>query len=186
MSKMSSVRRSTICALCIALCIVLPVAFHALGVGAVFLPMHIPVFLCALTCGWGYGMFCGIAGCVLSSLLTGMPTITGLPAMAAELAIYGLITGLLIQIIHTKNVYADLYLSVVAAMILGRVAAGVTNALIFARGVTYSLAMWASAYLFTSWPGTILILIAVPALILALMRAKLIPERYPKAGGRKA
>ena len=53
MSKMSSVRRSTICALCIALCIVLPVAFHALGVGAVFLPMHIPVFLCALTCGWG-------------------------------------------------------------------------------------------------------------------------------------
>ena len=57
MSKMSSVRRSTICALCIALCIVLPVAFHALGVGAVFLPMHIPVFLCALTCGWEDGIF---------------------------------------------------------------------------------------------------------------------------------
>ena len=48
MKQMSSVKKSTLCALCIALCIVLPVAFHALGVGAVFLPMHIPVFLCAL------------------------------------------------------------------------------------------------------------------------------------------
>ena len=180
MKQMSSVKKSTLCALCIALCIVLPVAFHALGVGAVFLPMHIPVFLCALTCGWAYGMFCGAAGCALSSLLTGMPTVTGLPAMAAELAIYGLITGLLYRFIRTKNAYADLLISVIAAMILGRVAAGAINALIFARGVTYSLAMWVSAYLFTSWPGTVLILISVPALIAALMRAGLIPERYPK------
>ena len=39
-------------ALCIALGIVLPVAFHSIpNAGSIFLPMHIPVLLCGLICG---------------------------------------------------------------------------------------------------------------------------------------
>ena len=97
MEQMSSVKKSSFCALCIALCLVLPPVFHAIGAGAIFLPMHLPVFVCALICGWGYGIFCGVAGCILSSLLTGMPTVASLPAMGTELAVYGLVAGLLFK-----------------------------------------------------------------------------------------
>lgn len=178
MEQMSSVKKSTFCALCIALCLVLPPAFHALGAGAIFLPMHLPVFVCALICGWGYGIFCGIAGCVLSSMLTGMPTVAALPAFSVELAVYGLVAGLLFHKIRTGNTYTDIYLSLIPAMLLGRIAAGVVNAWIFTRGIVYSMAMWASAYFLTSWPGTVLILVFVPVLIVSLMRAHLIPNRY--------
>jgi hypothetical protein len=85
MREMSSVKKSTICALCIALCYVLPMAFHAINLGSVFSPMHLPVFICGLICGGGYGLFCGIVGPIISCLLTGMPTVAGLPTMAVEL-----------------------------------------------------------------------------------------------------
>ena len=46
--KQSHTKNLVLTAFCIALCIVLPMAFHAIGAGATFLPMHIPVLLCGL------------------------------------------------------------------------------------------------------------------------------------------
>ena len=47
--KLSTVKKSILTAVCIALCVVLPQAFHAIpNAGAVYLPMHIPVLLCGL------------------------------------------------------------------------------------------------------------------------------------------
>ena len=43
--------------------------------------MHIPVLLCGLLVGWPYGLLCGLAGPLLSSLLTGMPAMGYLPCM---------------------------------------------------------------------------------------------------------
>ena len=97
MNTMSSVRRASVCAMCIALCYVLPLAFHALAAGSMLSPMHIPVLLCGIICGPGYGVFCGIAGPVLSSVLSGMPSATGLIAMVPELLTYGLVCGLLMR-----------------------------------------------------------------------------------------
>lgn len=38
--------------MCAALCVVLPMAFHAIpNAGSIFLPMHIPVLLCGFLCG---------------------------------------------------------------------------------------------------------------------------------------
>ena len=71
--KQSHTKNLVLTAFCIALCIVLPMAFHAIGAGATFLPMHIPVLLCGLLCGWPFGAACGLIGPLLSSLLTGMP-----------------------------------------------------------------------------------------------------------------
>lgn len=53
--KQSHTKNLVLTAFCIALCIVLPMAFHAIGAGATFLPMHIPVLLCGLLCGWPFG-----------------------------------------------------------------------------------------------------------------------------------
>ena len=47
MKKTVNAKNLAFCALCIALCVVLPMAFHAIAnAGMIFLPMHIPVLLC--------------------------------------------------------------------------------------------------------------------------------------------
>lgn len=178
MKEMSAVKRAMICAVCIALCYALPIAFHALGGGSTFLPMHIPVFLCGLICGWPYGLLCGLAGPAISSAMTNMPSVTMLPTMMVELAAYGVVSGILMRVVHTKKLYADLYISLAVAIVAGRVVAGVTRALLFSAG-EYSMAAWVSGYIVTSWPGTLIQLIFIPSIIFALTQARLIPERYP-------
>lgn len=180
MQKMSAVKKSIITAVCIALCVVLPQAFHAVpNAGAIYLPMHIPVLLCGLICGWSYGMLCGLAGPALSALLTGMPPAAVLPGMLVECGVYGLAAGLLMQLLRTKHLYADLYISLAAAMLLGRVVSGIAKAIIFSAG-SYSMASWVAGSFVTALPGIVIQLALLPSIVYALMRARLIPQRYPK------
>lgn len=73
MSTISPVKKLCLCALCVALCPILPMALHPLGLGGIISPMHIPPLLCGLLVGWPYGLACGLAGPVLSHLTSGMP-----------------------------------------------------------------------------------------------------------------
>lgn len=174
---MSTVKKLCICAICTALCYALPLGFHAVPMGWTFSPMHIPVLLCGLVCGWPYGLVCGAIGPMLSSLLSGMPAAAQLAYMIPELCAYGLICGLLADRVHIGSPVMDLCCALAPAMILGRVVGGVARAVFFALDQQpYSLAMWASAYFVQSVPGIVLHLIAVPALVLALRRARLIPD----------
>jgi len=178
---MSSVKKLTICGVCVALCAVLPPVFHMLALGSILSPMHIPVLLCGLVCGWPYGLFCGVAGPLVAHLINGAPPAAMLVSMIPELMVYGLACGLLMKLVRTGNLCADLYCSLAPAMLLGRVAGGVARALfLMGGGQSYTLAMWAGAYLVQAIPGIILHLILIPALILALTRAGLLPARYPK------
>lgn len=180
---MSSVKKACICAFCAALCYVLPVAFHAIGLGGVFSPMHLPVLLCGLLCGWTYGAFCGIAGPVISCVLSGMPSPVQLIHMVPELCVYGLAAGLGMKLIRTGHTAADLYLSLIPAMVLGRIVGGIAEALFYlSTARSYSVALWAASYVAGTLPGAAVQLIILPALVLGLMRARLIPVRYPKGG----
>ena len=180
MQKMSNVKKSIITAVCIALCYVIPLMFHGIqNAGNIFCPMHIPVFICGLICGWQYGLLCGIAGPALSSALSGMPPVAILPSMMVELAVYGTAAGLMMKLVRTKSTYADLYISLIAAIVCGRVLAGLAKALIFARG-SYSMSAWIAGSVVTSWPGTVIQLVFIPTIVFALMKSHLIPERYPK------
>ena len=168
----------TVTAMCLALCVVLPIAFHMIpDGGSLFSPIHIPVLICGLACGPLWGLVCGIIGPVLSSFITGMPPAAYLPPMMVELAAYGLITGGMMKIVRTGKLYPDLYISLVTAMVLGRVLAGLAKGFIFARGA-FTIGLWATSYFLGSIPGIIVHLIVVPALTLALMKAKLIKGRY--------
>ncbi len=180
MQKMSNVKKSIITAVCIALCYVIPLMFHGIqNAGNIFCPMHIPVFICGLICGWQYGLLCGIAGPALSSALSGMPPVAILPSMMVELAVYGTVAGLMMKLVRTKSTYADLYISLIVAIVCGRVLAGLAKALIFARG-SYSMSAWIAGSVVTSWPGTVIQLVFIPTIVFALMKSHLIPERYPK------
>ena len=179
MNKTSSVKRAAITALCIALCYVLPLVFHATGLGSAFSPMHIPVLLCGLICGSGYGIFCGIAGPVLSSVLSGMPPMTRLVYFVPELVIYGFVTGLMMKLVRSKKLLPDLYISLIVAMVLGRIVGGTVEALIYlGSGTPFTIAAIAAGYFVTSMPGILCHLIVIPILVATLMKAKLIPARY--------
>lgn len=181
MNQMSSIKRAAITAVCIALCYILPLAFHAIGAGFVFSPMHIPVLLCGLVCGSGYGLFCGIAGPVLSSVLSGMPTATQLIYFIPELMIYGFVTGFLMKLVHTKKLLPDIYIALVTAMLAGRIVGGVVEALFYlGSGQPITITAIATGYFVTTLPGIICHLIVIPILVTVLMKARLIPSRYPK------
>lgn len=160
-------------ALCVALGIVLPVAVHGIpNAGSILLPMHIPVLLCGLLCGPAYGIACGILTPLLSSLITSMPPMAMLPSMICELAVYGFAAGLLILVVRTGSQVANVYISLIGAMLVGRVVYGVVNALIFRAG-EYSMQMWLTASFVTALPGIIIQLVLLPLVVLALRKARL-------------
>lgn len=173
------IKRLTLAAVCVALCVVLPIAFHSIpNAGSVLLPMHIPVLICGMICGWPYGFLCGLMGPLLSSLLTGMPGVAYLPSMMVECATYGLVSGLMLRWVRTGKLYGDLYVALVTAMIAGRVVAGIAKALIFTPGL--ALSAWITSNFITALPGIILQLVFLPTVVLALMKARVIPMRYRK------
>lgn len=179
MTTIKPVKRTILAAMFLAFCVVLPIAFHSVpDAGSVLLPMHIPVLLCGLVCGWPYGLLCGILGPLLCSLITGMPPAAYLPPMMVECAVYGAVTGLALKYIRTGKLQADLYIALIAAMLAGRVAAGIAKALIFSPGIT--MGYWITASFVTALPGIVIQLVAIPLLVGTLMKARLIPERYPK------
>ena len=179
MKTRNSIKNMTLTAVCIALCVVLPIAFHSIpNAGSVFLPMHIPVLICGMICGWPYGFICGLMGPLLSSALTGMPPIAMLPAMMVECGIYGLVSGLMLKFVHTKSTYGDLYIALVVAMLAGRVVSGIAKALIFTPGLAMSA--WITASFVTALPGILIQLVFLPSVVFTLMKAKIIPLRYAK------
>ena len=175
MKNKPTVYRLVITAVCIALCVILPYAFHAIPNGGIlFSPMHLPVLLCGIICGPLYGLLCGLAGPFLSSVLTGMPVWAYLPTMMIELAIYGLVSGLMMHLVHTDRQLLDLYISLLSAMLSGRIITGIIRALIFAKG-TYTIKAWATGYFVSCFPAIILQLILIPILYTALKKAGLLP-----------
>ena len=178
MMKINPVHRTVLGALFVALCVVLPIALHIIpDAGTVVLPMHIPVLICGLLCGWPYGCICGLLGPALSSLLTGMPPVAILPAMMVECATYGAVSGLVLEYVRTRNLTADLYIALITAMIAGRVVSGIAKALIFTPGIT--MTAWITASFVTALPGIVLQLVLIPQVVRMLMKTQYLTDRYP-------
>ena len=116
-------QKLSVSALMLALGMVLPFFTGQIAViGNMLLPMHIPVFLCGLLCGWKFGLFIGFSLPLLRGMVFGMPIIypTGL-AMAFELAAYGMVVGYLYERNHKQGIRA-LYCALLSAMVRGNAA----------------------------------------------------------------
>jgi riboflavin transporter FmnP len=88
-------RRLVLSAICLALCMVLPLLTGQIQqIGNMLAPMHLPVLLCGFLCGWPGGLAVGFIAPLLRFAVFGMPPIfpTGI-AMAFELATYGTVCG---------------------------------------------------------------------------------------------
>ena len=153
----------------VALALVLPSMFHLVGLGQVFLPMHIPVLFAGFICGPVVGMLVGMVSPVLSALLTGMPPLTPptAQAMVIELGLYGLLTGLLFERLHLGA-----YMSLIGAMFAGRVAYGaIAYAILPAFGFP-RVPLWAPLLgaVGKSLPGVILQIVCIPPVISLVKR----------------
>lgn len=153
-------------------------------IGNMLLPMHLPVLLCGLICGWKWGTAVGFILPLFRFVLFGMPPIypQGI-AMAFELATYGGVVGALYAHSRWQCVRA-LYRCLVIAMLAGRVVWGVAEVFLLGLGpdgFTWQLFM-AGAFL-NCIPGIILQLIAVPAIMAALNRTGLV--RYKHSADEK-
>ena len=83
-----STKKLTLSAAFLGLGLVLPfLTGQVPQVGSMLLPMHIPVLLCGIICGWEYGLAVGAILPLLRSVIFGMPPMypTAL-AMTFELA----------------------------------------------------------------------------------------------------
>lgn len=176
--KISKSKKISVAGIFVALGILIPyITGHAFGLsGTVFLPMHIPVFLLGFICGPVYGAIGGIIVPLLSSILTGMPSVYPmLPIMMGELFIYGLLSGYLYQ-----KVKMPLYPALIISMISGRIVhGGVFAALLFARNTPFTLGTITADFV-TGIPGTILQLVTVPVLVMAVRRLIEMPQATPQ------
>ena len=165
---MNRIRKIVLAGLMMALGIVLPfVTGQIPQIGSMLLPMHIPVLLCGFICGWKYGLVVGAVVPVLRSMMFGMPPMMTAIAMAFELAVYGCVTGFLYKKLPGKKV--KLYISLISAMILGRIVWGMVSLVIY--GVTNAVFTWQifiGGALLNAIPGIILQLIVVPILVMAI------------------
>ncbi len=165
---MKDTQRITTTSLFIAMGILLPMAFHMTGgpgAGRIFLPMHIPVFLAGFLAGPTVGVTTGIVTPLLSSFLTGMPVLTPTaPMMAIELGVFGLVAGILY-----RRQGQSLVVSLVAAMLCGRVIYGLVGAFLLPLIGLEQVPVWMplTTAVTSSWPGLLIQLLLIPPVVRA-------------------
>ena len=143
-------------------------------IGQMLCPMHIPVLICGYVCGAPYGLIVGAIAPILRSLILGMPPLfPTATAMSFELAIYGLVAGLLYKIMKKNKI--NIYISLISAMVAGRSIWGCVMLCFMGFGVAkFSLtAFWAGAVA-NALPGIVLQIIVIPVVIMLLEKSKLI------------
>lgn len=137
-------------------------------------PMHIPIFLCGFLCDLPWSPIVGFAAPLLRSLTTGMPALyPNALAMAFELATYGLVTTLLVRALPDRPL--SVYLSLIGAMIAGRLVWGVASLALYGlSGTPFTLEMFLTSAFVNAAPGIAVHIVVIPAIILALRRASLL------------
>ena len=180
--KNGSVKNLTLTAMFLAIGIVLPFLTGQIQqIGSMLLPMHIPVFLCALICGWRYAVPMSFVLPLIRSLLFTMPPLYPVAiSMAFELATYALVAGLLYEKSRWQCLRA-LYRCMIIAMIAGRIVWGIAQTVLLGFGEnSFTLQAFISGALLNAIPGIILQLILIPAIMVALDRTKLVPFKRLK------
>ncbi|MCI9484634.1 MAG: ECF transporter S component [Clostridiaceae bacterium] len=174
-----STQNLALSAMFIAIGIVLPFFTGQLQqIGNMLLPMHLPVLLCGLICGWQYGAAVGFILPPLRYLMFAAPPIFPIgAAMAVELAAYGLIAGFLYNRSRWQCIIS-LYRSLIAAMIGGRLVWGIARVLMTGvSGEAFTWQMFLSGALLTAIPGIMIQLVFIPAVMVALDRTGMVHFR---------
>ena len=174
--KNITIKKLVLSAMFLSIGLVLPLLTGQIRyIGNMLLPMHIPVLLCGLICGYKWGFAVGAVLPLLRSAIFGKPAIfPNAAAMAFELAAYGAVIGFVFMRSKKRNMLS-VYVSLVAAMISGRALWALAETVILGiwfDGFTLEL-FYTNAFL-TAIPGIILQLVLIPAVMFALQKSRLV------------
>lgn len=174
MSK--TTKNLTLSAMFLAIGMVLPFLTGQIPqIGNMMLPMHIPVLLCGVICGWQYGAALGFILPLIRYMVFGMPVLfpTGI-AMAFEMLTYGLVIGLVYSLSRWKCI-VSLYRALISAMIAGRVVWAVAQMILLGvSGGAFTMKMFLAGAFFNAVPGIIIQLVLIPAVMVALGRTGMV------------
>ena len=135
--------------------VVLPMVFHLVGLGQMFLPMHIPVLLAALTLRPRFAIAVGVLAPVTSMLLTGMPPAPFAAMMTVEFVVLTAVASVAVSIRHMPIWMAA------GAAVLARCLTTALVSEVFGRYLHLPPGMAGVAAVLTGVPGIAIQLIAV-------------------------
>ena len=154
-------------------------------IGAMLSPMHLPVFFGGFLVGPIYALVIGIVLPITRSLIFGMPVLfPGAVCMGVEMGVYGFITGFLFKVlvnifknkedntITNGKLFISIYVALVSAMLLGRAVWGLARMLcaFLPDAKAFPMTAFISGAFINAWPGIILQLILIPAIVFAMRK----------------
>lgn len=142
----------------LAASVVVPIVFHLVGLGQMFLPMHVPVLVAALVLRPRFAIAVGALAPVTSTLLTGMPPAPFAAAMTIELIVLAGVGSIAVHYLR-----APVWLAAAGA-VLARCAATVVVYGLLGRALHLPDGMTGIAAVVSGAPGIALqLLAALPA-----------------------
>ena len=175
-------RELAYCGLFGAAALLLPVLFHLVRLGHVFMPMYLPLVTLAFFVGPLPAALTAAITPPLSGAMTGMPPF--FPPVAVWMAIELAIMSALIAAVRARRPRANEWLVLVPVLLLGR---AIHVGLVYATSLALELpaGFMAGLSLVSGWPGIILMIAVVPLIVRSRQIARRCvppaPENTPHA-----
>jgi hypothetical protein len=151
-----------------AMALVLPIAFHAVGMGSKFLPMLLPLLLNGFLAPFPWAVATGALVPVLSAVITGMPPL--FPPVAFGMSIECAVLGGTAAAIY-RGRPSRLWCALIAAILLSR-ATSLGAAWLLARAFHLPATLVTAATLAQGLPGVLLQLAVVPLVMRQTQRRR--------------
>jgi len=166
----NDLRQIPLAALFAAMGVILPQFFHLVGLGAMFLPMFLPVILGAMILTRRFAFSVAIISPLVSWILTGMPPLAPpvLPVMLIELIVISLLISTIRVHLH-KSVWTALIAGIVVDRILLFIIVTLIAPVFGFRHPLFSIALVISGI-----PGIILQIIVIP------LAMRFIQQKFPQ------
>jgi hypothetical protein len=144
-----------------ALALVFPVIFHAIGLGSAFLPMFYPIIAAGFLVALPVAMVVGVMSPLVSSLLTGMPPL--FPPICLIMMCEGVVLTALPALLY-QRLKTNARVTAIITMAIDRLVL-LFLVIIFSLTLKLPEGVLSAAVLIKGIPGTILILVLIPPLV---------------------
>ncbi len=168
----TNTQQITLISLFLALCIIVPILFHFIGAGAMFLPMFLPILLAGFLIEFPLAILVGLLGPWISALITGMPPIF---PTALIMSVEGLTAaGIVSYLYHKKEL--PFWICLIFGILMERVS-------LVIMGFTIAPLLGLPGKLFSiyklteSLPGVLLQLILIPIILKMLWKFQVISKK---------
>ena len=155
-------REFAYCGLFGAAALLLPVLFHLIHIGHIFMPMYLPLVTLAFFVRPGPAALTALVVPLLSGAATGMPPFYPpvAPVMALELALMAGIIGTVRLILPRINTLILL----IPVLAIGRIA-GAALLYLIAGVIGLPATFVAGIALLSGWPGLLIMIVAIPTIV---------------------